>query len=74
LVITALTLDFLQYAYQTAAWGIFSRIKERHGTDAKSEFLAPGWLNRPALVFFVSKVFAIAAAYVLILLDVARRF
>jgi hypothetical protein len=73
LVITALAFDFLQYCYQTVAWGILNRLKESRGVGPDVEFHAPVWINVPALVLFSAKLVGVAVSYVLILMDVVQR-
>src|ERR1700756_4996948 len=51
LLVSALGLDFLHYTWATAAWGIFSRTKEK---NKAKEFHAPAWINWPTLAFFWS--------------------
>jgi hypothetical protein len=73
-IVVALSSDFLQYSYQTAAWGIFNRVQERRGHSPATEFHAPIWLNWPALAFFWVKILAVGLAYAWILRSLAKRF
>jgi hypothetical protein len=59
-IAAALCFDFLQYAYATAAWGIFSRMYEKRDEVPDK---APRWINWPTNTLFVLKVAAIATAY-----------
>lgn len=68
LAVIALALDLLQYAVATAMWGWFHRSKEKDDKiTEETEFEAPGWMNYPALCFFVAKVAALLLAYVVLL-------
>jgi hypothetical protein len=60
LIILSLSFDILQYIYGTAAWGIFSRQKEKEGND---EFKAPRVINWPSLLCFWIKTSMIPVAY-----------
>ena len=68
-----LALDLLQYVAGTVVWGAYNRWHDREGTDRDAEFLAPRWLNWPALAFFWLKLLGIVAAYVLLLAELAGR-
>jgi hypothetical protein len=59
----SLLLDFCHYAYAAAAWGIFSRIKERSG---EAEFLAPAWINWPTICFFWGKMITVGVGFTII--------
>lgn len=72
LIILGLILDFLQYAIATSIWGIFQRRKEVQGVTGDTEFLAPREFNWPSIALIVLKVFAIIAAYFLLLGHLAR--
>lgn len=67
LIVLSLVLDFLQYAWSTAAWGGFARLKELQPGAHDADFDAPNWLNWPSLLFFWCKVVSTVAAYCLIL-------
>lgn len=71
-LIAALAADFFQYAWASAAWGIFNRVKEREVKET-TEFEAPPWLNYPTLVFFWGKLLLVAFAYVLLGIALASR-
>lgn len=62
--ILALFLDYLQYAYASAAWGYWGRAKEKSNND---ESKAPRAINWPTIAFFWAKLAATSAAYVLLL-------
>jgi hypothetical protein len=64
LLVSALGLDFLQYIWATAAWGRFSRTKEK---NKEKEFHVPVWINWPTLAFFWSKIGTMALAYLSLL-------
>jgi hypothetical protein len=66
-LVTSLACDLLHYLFGSVMWGTFSRWKERHGTSEEDEFLAPGWINWPANVFYASKFVTVAIAYGLLL-------
>lgn len=66
-VVLALILDFLHYIVASLCWAIFNRFKEYRGTKEDDDFLAPGQINWPSLVFFWTKLIATIAAYVYIL-------
>jgi hypothetical protein len=76
LIVISLSLDFLQYAWSTAAWGGFARLKEKELRKRRSRGLevrddedvpAPAWINRPTLAFFWAKFVAMIIAYTAIL-------
>ena len=73
LFVVALGCDLLQYAYKSAAWGIYNRIKEWQNIPADQEFQAPAPINWPALVFFWAKVGLTAAGYVIFLCVVGKQ-
>lgn len=66
LIVVCLMLDFAQYVAATIIWGTFSRYHEKQGKRPDDELEAPSWLNWPALIFFYSKLVAVALAYVLL--------
>ena len=70
LVVISLALDFLQYVYASAAWGIFHRFKEKkrdnkeaRGIAFTDEFQAPDQINWPTLIFFWMKLGVLSVAY-----------
>lgn len=66
--VITLSFDLLQYVYQTLTWGIFHRHFEKKLPSEDSELLASKYLNWPAIFFFWSKVIALAAGYVLMIM------
>lgn len=58
--VLALALDFLQYLYGAAAWGILHRVKER---QKAAKYQAPALLNWPTAVMFWGKAVAMAVSY-----------
>jgi hypothetical protein len=73
LIVVGLSLDLLQYILGTAAWGIYNSVKERSGTIQTDEFLAPRWINWPALVCFWGKIIVMGVAYVFLIRFLAHR-
>jgi hypothetical protein len=73
LFVIALTFDLFQYAYKSAAWGIFNRLKELQGTPPEQEFHAPAAINWPSLFFFWSKVILTALAYVILICIIGKQ-
>jgi hypothetical protein len=67
LIVLALACDFLHYLSGTLVWGVFARVKEKHGVKDADEVAAPPALNWPALVFFWAKAAFIVIAYVFLL-------
>ena len=63
--VCGLALDLLQYAYASAAWGVFHRQREKAGTKESDEFGAPPLINVPTIVFFCAKTVATVVAYAL---------
>jgi hypothetical protein len=66
-VVASLALDLLQYVAASVMWGTFMRLQERRKVSEDTEFLAPPFLNWPALIAFWSKLAAVAVAYLLLL-------
>jgi len=66
LLVLGLSCDLLQYVSGTIIWGLFHSMKERKGLGADEELKASSWLNKPILLFFVVKIVAISAGYILI--------
>src|SRR6266566_4012553 len=67
LYVLALAFDLLQYGYQSLAWGMFNRIKEKQKVPADATFEAPRHINWTALFFFWGKVILTIAGYVIVL-------
>lgn len=67
LIVGALALDFLQYAVASVVWASFNRLKEYQAVGADEEFLAPRWINWPALFCFWVKTALLAVAYFFLL-------
>ena len=65
--VISLSLDLLQYIYQTILWGTFHRHHEKKGKSEDSELKASKYFNWPAIFFFWSKVIALVVGYVLVL-------
>ena len=66
--VVSLSLDLLQYIYQTIIWGSFHTYKEnelKHNEEA--DFLAPCLFKNIANVIFWSKVMVLVAGYVFVL-------
>jgi hypothetical protein len=74
LITIGLGLDFLQYIAGTLMWAVYRRLKERAGTPATADFLAPNWINWPALTFFWLKIIFVASAYAVLIKFLADRF
>jgi hypothetical protein len=69
----ALALDLLQYSWAAAAWGMFSRHKERTlGRGSTEEFGAPNWINYPTIICFSFKLATLAVAFVIVLVFLSR--
>ncbi|HEX8693108.1 MAG TPA: hypothetical protein VF746_11850 [Longimicrobium sp.] len=66
LIIVGLALDLFQYVSAAILWGTFARYKERKGVAAGDSFVAPAWINWPALTCFCLKIVFILGAYVVI--------
>jgi len=62
-IILAFVLDFLQYVWSTAAWASFARHNEKKKIKPDENVDAPDWINRPTLLFFWSKILAMALGY-----------
>jgi hypothetical protein len=73
LLVVSLACDFGQYVSASLSWGTFHRVMERKLKSKDREFLAPSWLNWPAILFFWGKVIACAFAYVLIINWIRQR-
>jgi len=73
LATAALIFDFMQYLWNTIAWGRFHRRKEMEGVPLDGLILAPRRINRPAALFFWLKAAALCGAYGFLLFVVVRR-
>lgn len=74
-IILVLSLDFLQYLSGSIAWGIYQRYKEKNiKHDENKEFLAPRWINWPAITFFWGKVIGVLTSYYLLLNALILKF
>ncbi len=73
LYVLALGFDLLQYAYQSLAWGIFNRIKEKQKVSPDATFSAPAVINWAALFFFWGKVVFAVAGYIILLAVIGRQ-
>ena len=63
--IVSLSLDLLQYIWQTIVWGFFYNYKENKlNYDEKADFLAPKIFKNVADVIFWAKVVALVIGYV----------
>jgi hypothetical protein len=72
LFIASATFDLLQYAYASAAWGIFHRKQEKKlNNDPEADFHAPGAINWLSNVFFWGKAILTVAAYCLLVRYIA---
>lgn len=61
--ILALFFDLIQYLLGTTIWFAYFRHKERAGTPADQEFLAPAALNWPTWILFFLKVACTLISY-----------
>lgn len=67
-LLLSLSLDFLQYVYSSAAWGIFHRIMEKkHGVEYAGEVFSPKQINWPSNIFFWGKLVFLLLGYVLLI-------
>ena len=63
-IFLALLFDFLQYLVGTTIWFRFYRYKEKKGTEASTEFLAPSKLTWPTWGLFYVKSAMMVLAYI----------
>jgi len=65
----ALLFDLLHYVVASAIWGWFHKQEERKISRPAEdpELDAPGWYNRPAIIFFTLKIAAVIVGYVVML-------
>jgi len=73
LLIVSIGLDLLQYVCAAGTWGWFGRKIERQLRDSEDQFLAPRWINWPAILFFWLKSIATLAGLAVLATDLARR-
>lgn len=64
LIVAALSCDFLQFVYRSAAWGIVNRRRELGKLVEREGGPFPAWINWPSLALFWGKVALLMAAYV----------
>jgi hypothetical protein len=64
LIVAALSCDFMQYVYRSAAWGIVNRRRELGKLVEREAGPFPAWINWPSLGCFWAKVLLLVAAYV----------
>ena len=67
LIVGTLALDFLQYAIASLIWATYNRIKEYQQVGDDVDFLAPRWINWPALICFWGKICLVVSAYFFLL-------
>jgi hypothetical protein len=67
LIVSGITLDFLQYVAGTLMWGIRARKLEKQSKQDDDTVPLPDWINYPALVFFWTKIPTIVAAYAILI-------
>ena len=73
LLVGSATFDLLHYAYASAAWGIFHRVKEKQlHNDENAQFLAPDAINWLSNIFFWGKALLTIAAYILLVIYIAH--
>lgn len=68
----ALLGDFVQHVWRTAAWGTMARCREKplNNKDGEQEVLdPPDWVNLVTTVFFVAKILAMVAGFVLLFIE-----
>ncbi|MEN3370901.1 MAG: hypothetical protein V7609_3044 [Verrucomicrobiota bacterium] len=71
--VLGLAFDVLQYAYASAAWGIFHRRREKSGIKEDEHFGAPSAINIPTNIFFWGKTVATVVAYTLALFYISTQ-
>jgi len=69
-LVLGLTFDFLQYLVANALLELYTTRAHKAGKD---EFIAPSWMNTPNRVFFYSKIWLIAIAYLYLLVFLALK-
>ena len=73
LIVIALTLDFLQYAYRTAAWGRLQHIRYKQSKSLSDPANAPRWINWPTLFLFWTKSAVTLGAYIVLLIFISGK-
>jgi hypothetical protein len=75
LFVVGLACDFFQYVAATASWGIYARVKELQVMAGRETepFVSPRWLNWGALLFFLLKLLAVLAGYIVLGIALANR-
>ncbi len=64
-LVLALLVDFVQYIYQTVAWYIFYKKKEKQGIGLDTEIEKnPEKLNIPTWIFYCIKIIMMGIGYV----------
>jgi hypothetical protein len=72
LATSALFFDFVQYVWNTVAWGRFHARQEMARIPLDGEILAPRSINRTGNVLFALKTIALCGAYVVLLYVVGQ--
>ena len=70
LLILGLAVDLLQYLVRAAVWGVYGLYLERNRKTKGSPATLVNWIP---IAFFVTKMFLISSAYVLLLVAVLDR-
>jgi hypothetical protein len=73
LAVAALASDILQYTWQAAVWGVWTRRKELEGAAEDTPLVAPPWFNWPAMMLFAAKLGLVLCCYVVLLRYLASR-
>lgn len=67
LVVSAMSLDFLQYVYRSIVWHIMFRIQEgrlnKNEITEEKELYVSSWINFPGYAFFYLKILFLIFAY-----------
>lgn len=72
LVVASLTLEMLHYCVASIIWRTFYRAKEKAGVAETTEIDHSIWLERPILALFIAKIACTIAAYIGILIFLAK--
>jgi hypothetical protein len=64
LFVSAIALDFLQYAVSAIIWTIFVRLHEMHSKDDSKKLDSSILLALPSYIFFWLKLGVVAIAYI----------
>jgi len=64
--VISLSLDLLQYIYQTLVWGTFHRYYEKKNGE-EYDVTAPRYFNWPAICFFWAKIITLVIGYIYML-------